>query len=160
MSWTYLVSLLPLIFKCAVLYGAVALVLRLAAGPRVVQAFLTASVPVIAVLVAGMIAFEVVAYGARLVAYRGGALGERQGGDLQLYWLITRFAFFILYSSALIWVAVWGFLAGDRLAGRGVLVAASSVTALLALMVLTLSFVDFVHACLVGIPFVLTNTTC
>ena len=158
-GWAYLASLAPLAIVCVLVYSLIALTLLHAAGPRGVRAYLAASLPVIAVLVVGVVGFEVVAHRARGVAGPGG-VGERQGGDLRLYWLVARLAFYLLYAGALLWIVVWGYSIGNRLAGRGVLVSVASTAALLGLMGVTLPFVDFVNTCLIGIPFVLSGTTC
>lgn len=108
MSWAFLVGLIPTALSCAVLYVAVALAVRLVAGPRAVRAYVLASAPVIAALCLGVVAFETLAFRMRTVPSPGGVMGERQGSDLRQYLLVARLGFSLLYASALVWAVRLG----------------------------------------------------
>jgi hypothetical protein len=151
----HVLDVLPILAIPALVFLAAAsgvlFLLRRRLGAPLATAILAAITAVLLVTVIGITLFE-----ASVLSYRR----ERRGRDFEDFHALARVGFIALYASLLLAALGSGWVLGRRWVRRGPAVAAATVVAIMAFLVLTFPVVEFMNECYVGRSFLLDDVHC
>ena len=144
----------------ALVFAAVVAVASIVASRRIgrplARAFVLATTLAVAAFAAAVIAFEAAAQYLRFVPSGSGF--ERRGHDHAAFIAHAKVPFVALYLGALVVAAVVGWVLARAFRDRSGRVAVLTTAATASFMLLSLPAVEFMNACKVGEPFVLSPT--